>query len=247
MYVIIVKIKIGYDKWLNDNIKNLRQLNIDNLIVGWYQSSLFGTFMNKDFIESQFNYQEEIEDSIVLIYDPFKSQNGSLLLKAYRLLPNMIELLRKKEFTPEMYLFIIFFFLFNFSQKNLLIMLFYLFIYLFIPNSSVRELKLNHENFIEELPLVIKNSHLQNAMLCEMQEMPPYIPNKSYNFLDLSTSNVLEKNIKSLIDNVDELSAETTKYLNNFKAMQKANHQKQLAMQKRVIILRPNLFDELIY
>lgn len=184
---------------IQDNLKNFRHLNIDHLIVGWYQSSLFGSFINKNFIEDQFMYQSQIEteDSIVLIYDPFKTQHGSLFLKAYRLTPAMMDLQKKKDFSPE----------------------------------AIKELKLTHENFMEELPVIVKNSHLVNSMLCEIQDMAPSA--KRYNFLDLSTSNVLEKNVRSLIENVDELSSETTKFLNYNKQLQKQNHAKQLYLSKR--------------
>jgi translation initiation factor 3 subunit H len=74
-----------------------------------------------------------------------------LFLKAYRLTPAMMEMQKKKEFTPEI----------------------------------VKELKLNYENFLEELPVVVKNSHLVNSLLCELQDMSP--SSKRYNFLDLST------------------------------------------------------------
>ena len=56
---------------ITDNLKNFRHLNIDHLIVGWYQSSLFGSFVSKSFIEDHFMYQSEIEDSIVLVYGKF--------------------------------------------------------------------------------------------------------------------------------------------------------------------------------
>jgi hypothetical protein len=56
-----------------DNLKTFRHLNTDHLIVGWYQSSLFGNFANKDFIESQFMYQTDFSESIALIYGLFIS------------------------------------------------------------------------------------------------------------------------------------------------------------------------------
>ena len=96
---------------------------------------------------------------------------------------------------------------------------------------AIKQFKLNHENFMEELPVVIKNSHLVNSLLCELQDMT-HSP-KRYNFLDLSTSSVLEKSMRSLIENTDELAAETNKYLNYHKQLQKQNHQKQLYLQKR--------------
>jgi translation initiation factor 3 subunit H len=56
------------DSLITDNLKTFRHLNVDHLIIGWYQSSLFGNFINKNFIEDHFMYQSDIEDSIVLIY-----------------------------------------------------------------------------------------------------------------------------------------------------------------------------------
>lgn len=188
--------QVCYDL-IADNLKHYRHLNFDHLIIGWYQSSLFGSFVNKTFIEDHFMYQSEIDDSIVLIYDPFKSQHGSLYLKAFRLTPNMMELEKRKDFSAE----------------------------------SIKQGKLNHENFMEELPVVIKNSHLVNSMLCEIQDMSD--APKRYNFLDLSTSNVLEKTMRSLIENTDELAGETNKYLMYHKQLQKQNHLKQQYLQKR--------------
>lgn len=46
-------------------------------------------------------------------------------------------------------------------------------------------------------------------------------------------SNVLEKVMRSLIENVDELASETNKYLNYHKQLQKQNHLKQQYLQKR--------------
>lgn len=185
------------NKFITDNLKTFRYLNVDHLIVGWYQSALFGTFVNKNFIEDHFMYQNEIKESVVLIYDPFKTQYGSLSIKAYRLTPNLMELEERKEFTPE----------------------------------AIKENRLTHENFMEEIPIVVKNSHLVNSLLCEVQDLTQ--SSKRFNFLDLSTNNVLEKVMRSLIDNVDELSGETNKYLNYHKQLQKQNHLKQQYLQKR--------------
>ena len=53
-------------------MKNLRHVNIDHLHVGWYQSTNFGTYINKALVDSQFNYQFSIDESIVLIYGQSK-------------------------------------------------------------------------------------------------------------------------------------------------------------------------------
>lgn len=49
-------------------MRNLRHVNIDHLHVGWYQSTYFGSFINRPLLDSQFNYQHSIEESVVLIY-----------------------------------------------------------------------------------------------------------------------------------------------------------------------------------
>lgn len=84
-----------------DMMRCLRHVNIDHLHVGWYQSSFHGNFVNRAFLDSQFSYQNAIDESIVLIYDPLKTGRGSLSLKAYRLTPAMMALYGKGEFTVE--------------------------------------------------------------------------------------------------------------------------------------------------
>ena len=49
-------------------MRNLRHVNVDHLHVGWYQSTYFGSFINRALLDSQFNYQHSIEESVVLIY-----------------------------------------------------------------------------------------------------------------------------------------------------------------------------------
>ena len=49
-------------------MRNLRHVNVDHLHVGWYQSTYYGMYLNKALLDSQFNYQHSIEESIVLIY-----------------------------------------------------------------------------------------------------------------------------------------------------------------------------------
>lgn len=66
------------NKFITDNLKTFRHLNIDHLIVGWYQSSLFSSFVNKNFIEDHFMYQNEIKESVVLIYGKILGKSESV-------------------------------------------------------------------------------------------------------------------------------------------------------------------------
>jgi len=81
-------------------LKMFRHINVDYLLVGWYQSAAFGASFNETMVESMFDYQSQIEDSIVLIYDPIKTNQGLLNIRAYRLSPEAMKLCYK-DFSPE--------------------------------------------------------------------------------------------------------------------------------------------------
>jgi len=84
-------------------LRCLREVNVDNNTVGWYQSTYVGSgsHLNEAMIEYQFNYQSSIKKSVVLVYDPLKSSHGSLSLKAYRLSDQFLVLYKQQNFTKE--------------------------------------------------------------------------------------------------------------------------------------------------
>ncbi|KAF4383469.1 hypothetical protein G4B88_000169 [Cannabis sativa] len=79
----------------------LREVNVDNNTVGWYQSTLFGSYQTVELIETFMNYQENIKRCVCIIYDPSRSNQGVLALKALKLSDAFMELHRKKNFTGE--------------------------------------------------------------------------------------------------------------------------------------------------
>uniref|UniRef100_A0A8C1YQB7 Eukaryotic translation initiation factor 3 subunit H n=1 Tax=Cyprinus carpio TaxID=7962 RepID=A0A8C1YQB7_CYPCA len=117
-------------------MRSLRHVNIDHLHVGWYQSTYYGSFVSRALLDSQFSYQHAIEESVVLIYDPIKTAQGSLCLKAYRLTPKLMEICKEKDFSPE----------------------------------GLKKACIGYEHMFEEVPIVIKNSHLINVLLLDLQE-----------------------------------------------------------------------------
>lgn len=83
-------------------MRHLRNVNVDHLTVGWYQSNPYGGSAAKlETVDSQFVYQTTIEESIVLLYDPIRTQRGYLSLKAYRLTNQALKLCKEGEFTIE--------------------------------------------------------------------------------------------------------------------------------------------------
>jgi translation initiation factor 3 subunit H len=73
-------------KYSEDMLKNLRDVNVDNNNMGFYRSSQgLGGFIDKQFVEEMVEYHRAIRNSFVIVFDPWFSQKGSLMLKAYRL------------------------------------------------------------------------------------------------------------------------------------------------------------------
>lgn len=75
---------------------------------------------------------------------------------------------------------------------------------------ALRTLKIGFENLFIEIPIVIENSALTNIMMLEMSEMVP--EEHGTHFLDLGTASVLETHLRSVMDRVDELNQEASKF-----------------------------------
>ncbi|TRY54930.1 hypothetical protein DNTS_020698, partial [Danionella cerebrum] len=178
-------------------MRSLRHVNIDHLHVGWYQSTYYGTFVSRALLDSQFSYQHAIEESVVLIYDPIKTAQGSLCLKAYRLTPKLMEICKEKDFTPE----------------------------------GLKKACIGYEHMFEEVPIVIKNSHLINVLMWELQDKSTQAD--KHELLNLSSSNHLEKSLQLLMDRVDDMSQEIVKYNTYCRNLSKQQQQKQQYLQRR--------------
>nr|CAG4640044.1 EOG090X06SH [Daphnia pulex]SVE84888.1 EOG090X06SH [Daphnia pulex] len=96
---------------------------------------------------------------------------------------------------------------------------------------NIKTHHLSFESLYQEIRLVIHNSHLVNALLCELSEMVPSYEGSQY--LDLGTASVLEKHLRSLTDNVDELLQDTNKFNIYQRQVVKQQQEKQKYVQKR--------------
>ena len=79
----------------------VREVNIDHQVVGWYQStgSQMGSFLSSQWIETQFNYQNNLSNIVCLVYDPVRTEEGTLSIHAYRLTKQFMEVMRKGDLT----------------------------------------------------------------------------------------------------------------------------------------------------
>lgn len=79
----------------------LRDQNVDNNTVGWYQSTYMGGYATLDLIETFLNYQENIKRCVCLIFDPQRSNQGVPAVKALKLKDKFMELYRSNNFVSE--------------------------------------------------------------------------------------------------------------------------------------------------
>lgn len=79
----------------------VREVNIDHQVVGWYQStgSQMGSFMSMQWIETQFNYQKHLTNIVCLVYDPVRTEEGTLSIRAYRLTKRFMDVMKKSDFS----------------------------------------------------------------------------------------------------------------------------------------------------
>ncbi|KAF4015999.1 hypothetical protein G4228_008334 [Cervus hanglu yarkandensis] len=178
-------------------MRSLCHVNIDHLHVGWYQSTYYGSFVTWALLDSQFSYQHAIEESVVLIYEPIKTAQGSLSLKAYRLTPKLMEVCKEKDFSPE----------------------------------ALKKGNITFEHMFEEVPIVIKNSHLINVLMWELEKKSAVAD--KHELLSLASSNHLGKTLQLLMDRVDEMSQDIVKYNTHMRNTSKQQQQKHQYQQRR--------------
>jgi translation initiation factor 3 subunit H len=85
----------------HEMIKALRATNIDPNNVGWYKTAYLADIDTSELVQAQLSYQLEIPNSVVVIFDPFKTQKGRLSITALRLSNKFMELNATGKFTPK--------------------------------------------------------------------------------------------------------------------------------------------------
>jgi len=179
-----------------DMLKRFRSMNIDYELVGFYQAHLFGDCFNQDVLESLVDYQLTNPDAVVIIYDPVRTRQGHLIIRAYRLSKKALELGINGDWSPEL-----------------------------TKNSG-----LTFSGLLEELPVLLKNSHLMNVMLGELalshrkRESP---------HLELGSRRGLEKSMRALMLNIDELNKSVIAYNKYSQEKQKYDAMYNSLLQKR--------------
>ncbi|TKR59961.1 hypothetical protein L596_029563 [Steinernema carpocapsae] len=155
-----------------DMLRKFRNMNIDYELVGFYQAHAFGSCFTYDLVESLFDYQVHAQDGVALIYDPLRTRQGQLSIRAFRLSDMGLKLYHKGDFSPE----------------------------------TTKAAGLSFENLFQELPVVIKNSHLINVMLAELALKPKQGVGQLGKHLEQSPRPSMETCLRSLMTDVEELN-----------------------------------------
>ena len=79
----------------------LREINVDNNMVGWYQSTVSGSYQVVEIIDTFVNYLENLERCICIVYDVTASLSGVAGVKAIRLADSFVEAYREGTLTIE--------------------------------------------------------------------------------------------------------------------------------------------------
>ncbi|KAL4450191.1 hypothetical protein ABPG77_010860 [Micractinium sp. CCAP 211/92] len=79
----------------------LREVNADNNTVGWYQSSISGSYQVVEIIETFVSYMESLERCVCIVYDATAAAGGALGVKAVRLSQGFVEAYREGSLTIE--------------------------------------------------------------------------------------------------------------------------------------------------
>lgn len=97
---------------------------------------------------------------------------------------------------------------------------------------ALRSLKVGYESLLMEVPVYIRNSPLTNILLSELTDKVP--PTQGSNFLDLGTASVLEGQLRSLMERVDDLNQEAIKFNRYQQQVMRQTQDKHRFLQKRV-------------
>lgn len=162
----------------------LREVNVDNNCVGWYQSMYLGIFSNSALLEMQLSYQTDLSPSaVVILYDPMQTSQGNLVLKCYRLSD---EAIRIKEDNENIYI---------------------------DPEKIFEEIpvKLTNPGLVQALLLDIADGSCIDVVTGESGYYDAAL-DTTFDRLDLSSNPYLEKHLEFMSGWVDDLASEQQKF-----------------------------------
>jgi len=163
----------------------LREVNVDNSCVGWYQSMYLGIYSTSSLLENQLSYQTEMSpNAVVILYDPMQTTNGKLVIKCYRLSEECVEY--KK------------------NESNTYI----------DPNNIFEEvpIRLSNSGLIQAFLTDLVDGVFDRETDTDEAVLSSTTIDTTFDRLDLSQSRYLEKHLEFLCGWVDDMTTEQQKF-----------------------------------
>lgn len=195
----------------------LQEINLDNTVIGWYQSSFYASHFESSLILDQFDYQSELgKRCICLIIQPYALSRGQLSLKAVRLTDHMMDVLR--EATSKM----------TSSQHP------------FVSQELITKHSLTLDKIFETVPFKIRHNKLSEMLLSNtlekiaassgltVKQQQQMIENEG---LGYDFTKHLEKAMESLLELSDALIQEQSRYS---RRRQGVKNRQQMNMNNRM-------------
>lgn len=79
----------------------LEEVSVDAYHAGFYQAVCLNNYFSRDMIQSQYTYQLANCNRVFIVFDPYKSRQGKLSLKAYRLTYDFMLMHAQGKTTPK--------------------------------------------------------------------------------------------------------------------------------------------------
>ncbi|KAI8818508.1 uncharacterized protein EV422DRAFT_621706 [Fimicolochytrium jonesii] len=205
-------------------LRCLKKLNYDANTVGWYQSTQLGSFWNQSLIETQYNYQKTMPQSVVIVYDSTRTTQGNLSLRALRLSNGFMDLYQNRKFTME-----------SLHKHKLTPTTIFETLPIKIHNSHLLNALLHELDVQVSFPSSLESSlSLPLSTLAappSTADVSPFWPNLDK--LDLSSEAYLEKHLEYLSEAVDEHGQEQWRWQGWQRNLQKEQQKVQQTIAKR--------------
>jgi translation initiation factor 3 subunit H len=92
------------DDYQLEMMRMLREVNVDNNCVGWYQSMYLGSYSTTQLLESQISYQTELsQNAVVVLYDPMQTTHGDLCVKCLRVTDECLQQNNTNQFVEHIF------------------------------------------------------------------------------------------------------------------------------------------------
>jgi len=81
-------------------LRSLKEVQADDSVIGFYQATTLGAFLNQSLVDTQAIHQEKLRHGgIVIVHDLSQTTRGNASFRAYRLTPGFLDAYKKSNFS----------------------------------------------------------------------------------------------------------------------------------------------------